>query len=81
MKSITQLEIGTRGTLIYFTNSVELNIVFLDGKILFVIRPSSSPGLAVKEYIRAGAGQQVPDLHDLRPPPVLMKTIDHLMKK
>jgi len=44
-------------------------------------RLCSSPALAVKEYIRAGAGQQVPDPHDLRPPPALVKTIDHLMKK
>ena len=49
-------------------------------KILFLNCPCSSPSLAVKEYIRAGAGQQVPDLQDLRPPPVLMETINHLMK-
>lgn len=68
--------------IIHFTTSYSTQCCqFLDSKIVFLNCPCSSPSLAVKEYIRAGAGQQVPDLQDLRPPPVLMETINHLMKE
>lgn len=35
----------------------------------------------VKEYVRAGAGQQVPDLQHLRPPDVLTSTLHYLLSK
>jgi hypothetical protein len=41
----------------------------------------SSPGLAVKEYVRAGAGHHVPSPHDLRPPGTLVQTMDYLMNR
>lgn len=37
--------------------------------------------VAVKEYVRAGAGHLVPHPDDLRPPAVLRKTMDYLIRK
>jgi SAC3 domain-containing protein 1 len=39
----------------------------------------SSQGLAVKEYVRAGAGHHVPSPDDLRPLGTLVQTMDYLM--
>ena len=36
---------------------------------------------AVKEYVRAGAGHTVPSPDDLRPPDVLAKTMEYLIRK
>ena len=44
-------------------------------------RPVSSPDLAVKEYVRAGAGHHVPSPYELRPPKILVETMDYLMNR
>ena len=44
-------------------------------------KPISSPALAVKEYVRAGAGHHVPSPDDLRPPKTLVETMDYLMNR
>ncbi|CAI8048206.1 Retinol dehydrogenase 14 [Geodia barretti] len=41
----------------------------------------SSQGLAVKEYVRAGAGHHVPSPDDLRPLGTLVQTMDYLMNR
>ena len=41
----------------------------------------SSSSLAVKEYVRAGAGHHVPGPDELRPPDILMETMDYLMNR
>ena len=45
------------------------------------LRPRTSAHLAVKEYVRSGAGHEFPDANELRPPPVLVQTVDHLIRK
>ena len=40
--------------------------------------PNSDP---VKEYVRSGLGHEVPDPLTLRPPAVLVKTLEHLIRK
>ena len=37
--------------------------------------------IAVKEYVRAGAGHTLPHPDDLRPPEVLNKTMEYLIWK
>lgn len=43
------------------------------------VKPVSSSSLAVKEYVRAGAGHHVPTPDELRPPNALVKTMEYLM--
>ena len=43
-------------------------------------KPRTSAHLAVKEYVRSGAGHEFPDANELRPPPVLVQTVDHLIR-
>ncbi|KAL5463240.1 hypothetical protein EMCRGX_G032120 [Ephydatia muelleri] len=43
-------------------------------------KPRTSAHLAVKEYVRAGAGHEFPEANELRPPPVLVQTVDHLIR-
>ena len=44
-------------------------------------KPISNPNLAVKEYVRAGAGHRVPSPDNLRPPKTLVETMDYLMNR
>ena len=44
-------------------------------------RAVSSFSLAVKEYVRAGAGHVTPRPDELRPPGVLLETTEYLMTK
>lgn len=43
------------------------------------VKPVSSSSLAVKEYVRAGAGHHVPTPDELRPPNILVKTMEYLV--
>ena len=44
-------------------------------------KPISGPGLAVKEYVRSGAGHCVPSPDELRPLKTLLETMDYLMNR
>ena len=43
------------------------------------VKPVSSSSLAVKEYVRAGAGHHVPTPDELRPPNILVETMEYLI--
>ena len=49
--------------------------------VLEVAKDGRADVMAVKEYVRAGAGHLVPSPDDLRPPAVLAKTMEYLIRK
>ena len=48
---------------------------------VFEVSTDGQTRCLVKEYVRAGAGHEVPRPSELRPPAVLMKTLSHLIDK
>jgi hypothetical protein len=50
-------------------------------KSIHVLEAGGSEVMAVKEYVRAGAGHTLPHPDDLRPPEVLNKTMEYLIWK
>ena len=53
-----------------------MNVIFFDS-----LRPKADSSLTIKEYSRPAAGKQEASLHDLRPPHILLKTVNHLVNK
>ena len=49
--------------------------------VLEVGRDERCEVTAVKEYVRAGAGHLLPHPDDLRPPEMLIKTMEYLIRK
>ena len=50
-------------------------------KSIHVLEVCADEVIAVKEYVRAGAGHTLPHPDDLRPPEVLNKTMEYLIWK